>query len=61
MVPSIVKSRSYLERDFLSGADARAAIAEPLSQTSVSVTDSLIARDAHVGPVRQASSKVGRP
>jgi hypothetical protein len=50
VVPNIVKSRSYLERDLavtrissLGAADARAAIAEPLSHASVSFTDSLIA------------------
>ena len=51
VVPNIVKSRSYLERDLavtrissLGGEDARAAIAEPLSHASVTFTDTLIDR-----------------
>lgn len=65
MVSSIVKSRSYPERDLavtrissLSGADARAANAEPLSHTPVSFTHSLIARDARVGTVRHPLTDV---
>ena len=51
VVPNIVKSRSYLERDLavtrissLNDADARAAIAEPLSRTSITFSESLLTR-----------------
>jgi hypothetical protein len=51
VVPNIVKSRSYLERDLavtrissLADGDARAAIAEPLSQTTITFSESLITR-----------------
>jgi len=51
VVPNIVKSRSYLERDLavtmissLADGDARAAIAEPLSQTTITFSESLIMR-----------------
>jgi hypothetical protein len=51
VVPNIVRSRSYLERDLnvakidhLTAADARAAIAVPLSRSAITFTSDLVER-----------------